>query len=301
MARQFVSASTQFLSRSGAVVSGPPFTLAGRFRLRSGGSGALAYLDNVTTGANRLGLLANGVGNSLEIQAQDSGGSGNATSTANIGSAETWYHAAGVFAGISSRTVYLDGANSATSSNTISPTVTDTHFGILNLGGSTFVALDGDLAEWGVWDVALGVDEIIALARGASPLLIRPASLVAYYPVGGDASPEPDRWKNRYDLTLGNAPTKAEHPRLYPPNTGWQLDGIPLFIVGITRDNVGNPLGGCTVKRFRTSDDVLLSSTTSDGSGNYSLPGDTSPSYLVAYKAGSPDVAGVTVNTIVGS
>jgi hypothetical protein len=40
----------------------------------------------------------------------------------------------------------------------------------------------------------------------------------------------------------------------------------------------------------------------SDGSGNYSLIcAGSGTFYVVAYKAGGPDVAGTTVNTLIGS
>lgn len=73
-------------------------------------------------------------------------------------------------------------------------------------------------------------------------------------------------------------------------------------ITGVTRDSAGAALGGCTVQLFRTIDDAFRSEVVSDGSGNYVLyPDVTGPFYVVAYKAGAPDVAGTTVNTLVGT
>lgn len=71
------------------------------------------------------------------------------------------------------------------------------------------------------------------------------------------------------------------------------------FITGVTRDSTGVVLAGCTVDLFRTPNDACVASTVSDQSGNYSFanPG-SGPFFLVAYKAGSPDVAGTTVNTV---
>ena len=72
-----------------------------------------------------------------------------------------------------------------------------------------------------------------------------------------------------------------------------------LYISGVTRDSVGNPLGGCKVELFCSGSDIYVGDTVSDGSGNYSFQVlKSGPFYLVAYKAGSPDVAGTTVNTI---
>jgi len=69
-------------------------------------------------------------------------------------------------------------------------------------------------------------------------------------------------------------------------------------IVGVSRDATGVALGNCVVKVFRTADDVLVASTTSDGSGNWTAyPNQTGPYYFVEYKAGSPDVFGTSPNT----
>jgi hypothetical protein len=54
------------------------------------------------------------------------------------------------------------------------------------------------------------------------------------------------------------------------------------------------------VDLFRTGGDIFVNTTTSDGSGNFTIvtPNNSGTFYLVAYKAGSPDVAGTTVNTL---
>src|SRR3954454_12263498 len=79
--------------------------------------------------------------------------------------------------------------------------------------------------------------------------------------------------------------------------------GLLYAISGVTRDSTGAALGSCTVKLYRTATDVLVDTTVSDVSGNYSFPnvtpGDTY--YVVAYLAGSPDVEGTTNNTLVGA
>lgn len=78
----------------------------------------------------------------------------------------------------------------------------------------------------------------------------------------------------------------------------------PLYAIsGVTRDSTGSALGSCTVKLYRTATDVLVDTTTSDVSGNYSFPNVTSQDayYLVAYLDGSPDVEGTTDNTLVGA
>lgn len=73
--------------------------------------------------------------------------------------------------------------------------------------------------------------------------------------------------------------------------------------VGITRDQYGTPVGSCVVQLFRTSDDLFIMEVTSDASGNFLLQSWYTPDthYIVAYKAGSPDIFGTTVNTLVGA
>ena len=75
----------------------------------------------------------------------------------------------------------------------------------------------------------------------------------------------------------------------------------PYFIAGYVKDALGNAIASTTVKAFRTSDDVLMGSTTTDNTGAYQAPtpwGVTSTHYIVAYDA-SGLRSGSTVNTLV--
>lgn len=74
---------------------------------------------------------------------------------------------------------------------------------------------------------------------------------------------------------------------------------VNFSITGVTRDSAGTVLPTCRVELFITAGDQTQAETTSDASGNFrfDMPG-TGPFYLVAYKVGSPDVAGTTVNTL---
>jgi hypothetical protein len=77
----------------------------------------------------------------------------------------------------------------------------------------------------------------------------------------------------------------------------------PYVIAGTTKNSASAALGGCVVNLFATATNVLQQTSTSDGSGNYVF-GVNDPIttwYVVAYLAGSPDVAGTTVNTLVGT
>lgn len=79
--------------------------------------------------------------------------------------------------------------------------------------------------------------------------------------------------------------------------TDWAASNRAL--IGVSRDSTGAILGGCVIDLFVSGSDQLIAATVSDVSGVFSFgnPG-TGPFYIVAYKAGSPDVAGTTVNTL---
>ena len=85
-------------------------------------------------------------------------------------------------------------------------------------------------------------------------------------------------------------------------NEATQIFERPYAITGTTKDSTGAALASCVVDLFRTADDTLATSITSDASGNYLVPASQYLThYAVAYKAGSPDVAGTTVNTLAGA
>jgi hypothetical protein len=75
---------------------------------------------------------------------------------------------------------------------------------------------------------------------------------------------------------------------------------VRFQLVGVTRDASDVALGNCVVKLFESATDIKIAQTTSDGSGNFTFTIGTNAGffYYVYYKAGSPDVAGTSVNTI---
>lgn len=76
------------------------------------------------------------------------------------------------------------------------------------------------------------------------------------------------------------------------PATKWRISGI-------TKDSTGTVLATCVVDVFKTSDDVIQGTNTSNANGEYLVEVPTQVNhYAVAYKAGSPDVAGTTRNDL---
>ena len=105
-------------------------------------------------------------------------------------------------------------------------------------------------------------------------------------------------------ITVGRTPYlfypgKGPNPQMRFEPAGGTTYG---YIRGYTKDSSGNPLPLCTVKAFKTGTDVMIGQTVSDGAAFFSVPivATAGPFYLVAYLAGSPDVAGTTVNTVPG-
>jgi hypothetical protein len=74
---------------------------------------------------------------------------------------------------------------------------------------------------------------------------------------------------------------------------------ILSVLAGVSRDNAGAILGNCTVKVFRTADDVKVAETVSNATtGAWSVPMmPGGPFYYVEYKIGAPDRAGTSINT----
>jgi hypothetical protein len=91
-------------------------------------------------------------------------------------------------------------------------------------------------------------------------------------------------------------PSVVHELKPYPPTY--------FRLTGITRDATGAPLGNCVVHWFDATTDRLYYQTTSDANGAFEFREAGQPPnayYLVAYKPGSPAVAGTTVNTLVGT
>lgn len=82
------------------------------------------------------------------------------------------------------------------------------------------------------------------------------------------------------------------------------MQATRFTISGTTRDSAQAPLGNCIVDMFLSATDLKLDSTTSDANGLFTFFGAGQPPtayYLVAYKAGAPDVAGTSLQTLTGA
>lgn len=255
MARDF-NGTTQYLSGS-AVLSGPPLTMACWFYSTSAaGNQTLISLGTAGQNNHRFTMLAAGNVASDPIQAVTRDTAASTASSSTGYSANAWQHACAVFAATNDRRAYVNGGSEGT--ETTSRTATGMNSTYLGVQQNATIGnyMIGRIAEAAVWNVALNASEIAALALGVSPLRIRPGNLVAYWPVFGEGSPEPD-YVGGFHLTLNNAPTQADHAPVMPAFAfyqGWQGEftaaapGVTVGIPVISEGGYSPIFGGMVVR-----------------------------------------------------
>jgi hypothetical protein len=137
---------------------------------------------------------------------------GNTTAASTSGfSAGAWNHACGVFTSSTSRTVYLNGGNSATNTVSYTPSSASADLRLARFSDSFSVYLAGRIAEAAVWNAALTAAEVASLAKGMTCNLVRPQSLVFYAPLIRNLVDV----KGGLTLTNNNTATVANHTRVY--------------------------------------------------------------------------------------
>jgi hypothetical protein len=203
--------SNQSLTMSSASVSSLPVTMACWFNSRS--NSAIQVLVCISSTTARYFLAARGdlSGDPIHVSGPDI--STRANSTAGY-STNTWHHACAIIESQNSRTIYLDGGNSAT--NTVASVDLPAVNQIIgaqrvNSGSSPASFTNGLIAEVGIWNVALTAEEIASLAKGMTCDKVRPQSLVFYAPLVRDLVDA----KGGLTITNNNTATVANHPRVY--------------------------------------------------------------------------------------
>jgi hypothetical protein len=219
-----------FLTLGSAVVSAAPLTMACWFNVAN--TTANHNLMNITGASSDFGIAASGAtaGDPVMAFLTAAGSGSNAVTTSGY-TANAWHHACGVFASTTSRTAYLNGGNSATNTTSRTPaSLTRTNLKLYSTNGTTgFEAANGSIAEAAIWSIDLSAAEVAALARGVSPLRIRPGSLVAYWPLFGVASPENNFEGGSLHMSIVGTVTQAAHAPVMPA-CGESIDWIPYSV-----------------------------------------------------------------------
>lgn len=213
MARSGFSTSN-YLGFSSTIVASPPCTIS-----------AWCYPTGVSSTPVIGGMSSNPIGDRLVIYLDTSGhlnaqsehaSTGVAATTTTTASLNAWSHCVGIFASTTSRTAILNGGGSG--SNTISnaPVCNQSEIGCVIDGGIVSHPFTGSLGEFAIWNVALTSSEAGALAKGVPAFLIRPASLVGYWPCYGLTSPEPDLSGAAHNMSITGSLSQANGPPVVP-------------------------------------------------------------------------------------
>ena len=178
--------SGKFLFKSSGSVN-VPCTLAA-FGNFAGVAATNALIGIFATGTQAPMYLFTDSSGKANATSYDGTNSGAATTAASV-SANTWVHIAGVWASLSSRSVYLNGANKVTNTTTVNSLTTGYTF----IGGDNVYPnpCNGLIAFAGIWNIALSDADIASLAAGAAPWKVHPEALVGFLRLVGQ-SPEPD-------------------------------------------------------------------------------------------------------------
>jgi hypothetical protein len=215
MARQLTRTSNHYIDIASSELTSSGFTAS-----------IWVYPDSLPAVATPCGASGTGywaifsIGTALRIQID------NSTTTASLaesaGSTLTtgeWQHlCATVSASPNDLYAYRNGTQvaSATGVSDAPPfTITVYAAGRYPGGGGTNY-WDGKLADYALYDAVLSAAEIAALAKGASPLTIRPTKLVMYWPLWGITTPEVDLGPLHKVGTVSGA-VLANHAPVGPP------------------------------------------------------------------------------------
>jgi hypothetical protein len=96
----------------------------------------------------------------------------------------TWNMATAVGTSATSRTVYLNAANSGTQTTSRTPTTPDrVCIGFARVSGIDTPSMEGYIAEVAIWNATLTTDELSSLYKGTKADQIRPQNLKFYMPL----------------------------------------------------------------------------------------------------------------------
>jgi len=225
MALSFVSGSQQYLSKSAALFSGSStdynFSLSAWVKPASRHTGSIIGADAGSGNSGRFALFTqNG-----KFAARRK--SSYIMQTSQFATDNTdWFHVLGVWQ-YNSRALYVNGVNVAsepgnklgggqagTTNISLDPTAGTTFYIGRDHSGKYF---NGVIAEAAAYSVYLSAGDIASLAAGFSPSMVRPESLIGYWPLGGAVSNDYADPFGQHTLTPTNTPTAADHPRIIYP------------------------------------------------------------------------------------
>ena len=204
--------TSQYLSCS-APLTAPPLTFV-CFAKNASFTARVFFSIGQTNASSRYQMQINANNNVILNCIWNSGSNSVLAETLSLSPAiavNEWIHYGGVIQSSSNRSLYVRGILQAI---TTTPDSVATPFQTFTTGARVGPGAyaDSDIAEVGIWSVALTAAEIASLAKGMTPDKIRPQSLVFYAPLVRDLIDQ----KGGLAITNNSAATVANHPRIYP-------------------------------------------------------------------------------------
>jgi hypothetical protein len=222
MSRSF-DGTDDHLTYSGAVVDATaiettPISIALWIkRARSSAAAAERLVTAGVSGATN-NLMAIGINTDNTVFCRSrSTGDADSTTVATITDTTTWHLVVGVWASLTSRTVYLDGTAATPNTTSRDPSVATNIFRVgasLDSGAPFTLEYQGLIAYLTVWNTALTGGDVTSLynsGSGVDPTTIANGNLVAHWDMTGDESPEVDD-VGAFDLTVTGATFSTDNP-----------------------------------------------------------------------------------------
>lgn len=194
-----------------------------------GAPAARGLVSIATAGSanNRFSLTCGSASPYTVIATTRTTGSSSSTTAATI-LANTWGHAAGVFASTTSRIAYANGTAATEETTSRSPTAPTAIF--IGATDDTATIINASIMWPAIWNAALTASEIALLASGVSPLNVRRESLVQFWEWTGN--PVEYGINPAYPLSIASAMQATAFP-------GSAIVTPRPYYLGI-----GNPTGG---------------------------------------------------------
>ena len=229
MARSFASASTEYLSISSSAVFDYQATMVCWFNVTNiTADHSLMCISDTGSDSHYWWLAARGSVAGDPIYAQTRSGSSTFAKTTSGYSANTWHHAAAIYASDGDIRALLDGGSKGTAGATygLPESIDSMAIGAL-LRTSAGYTPNGMIAEAAIYNIALSDAEVLMLAKGYSPLQIRPDALLCYWPLGGIYGVNSGNAANGdidivggYNMNPVNTPSVGDHPSVIYHNSG---------------------------------------------------------------------------------
>jgi len=211
MARGFASASSEYLNVTSTPITAAPITMACWFRpTDTSHEGGLISIPDTASNTSYFFLAMDGGGGILYGQVRAGSIIDAITSTGP--SANTWHHGCFAVDGSGNLKIFIDGGSKGTDTGGGTPTGLNGYGIGANYKFSTSLFFNGRISEVGIWNVFLDDTEVVSLANGAAPPLVRSSSLVSYVPLVRDE--DEDRVAG-LSFTANATPTIEDHPRVF--------------------------------------------------------------------------------------